>query len=106
MTDRPVLQNPVLHVIMADGSEWEAQAKNPDVLRWESTATRHKWGGMETFPMRFTTFLAWRAGIREGHIPSDLTWEEFSENGPRVADEVRTLRGEAVDPTQPVAGTD
>lgn len=106
MTDKPALANPRVHVVMADGSEWDAQTLNPDLLRFEATATKHKWAGPSEAPMRWLTFLAWRAGIREGHIPSDLLWEEFSENGPRLAMAVSNPADRAADPTSPVADTD
>ena len=104
--NKPAFANPAVHVIMADGSEWDAQTLNPDLLRFEATAGKHKWAGPQESPMRWLTFLAWRAGLREGHIPSDLTWEEFSENGPRLAMEVSNPRDTVADPTQAAAGTD
>jgi hypothetical protein len=107
MADRkPGFANPRVHVIMADGAEWEAQTLNPDLLRFEATAGKHKWTGPSESPMRWLTFLAWRAGLREGHIPSDLSWEEFSENGPRLAMEVSNPDNREVDPIQPGADTD
>ena len=107
MTDRkPQLLHPLVHVIMADGAEWEAQTDNRDVLRWESTAPKHKWPvSPGDSPMKWLTFLAWRAGLREGCIPQDLLWEEFSENGPRVALQVSNPADVPVDPTPPGAGT-
>jgi hypothetical protein len=105
VSDQPALSNPRVHVIMADGAEWDAQTMNPDLLRFESTATKHKWVGPSESPMRWLTFLAWRAGLREGHIPPDLLWEEFSENGPRLALQVSQADAEPVDPTRPAPGT-
>jgi hypothetical protein len=105
MTDQPAITNPRVHVVMADGSEWDAQTLNPDLLRFEATAGKHKWAGPAESPMRWLTFLAWRAGLREGHIPPDLLWEEFSENGPRLALQVSNPADQPVDPTRPAPGT-
>jgi hypothetical protein len=105
MADRPAFANPRVHVIMADGAEWDAQTLNPDLLRFEATAGKHKWAGPSESPMRWLTFLAWRAGLREGHIPPDLLWEEFSENGPRLALQVSNPADAPVDPTRPAPGT-
>lgn len=107
MTDTPQLRNPRFLVVMADGATWTVQSLNQDMLRWESTATKHKWPPFNQTPMRWNTFLAYRASLREGLIPPDLLWEEFSENGPRLALSVFP-EGEdtPVDPTRPVADTD
>jgi len=103
---KPAFANPAVHVIMADGAEWEAQTLNPDLLRFEATAGKHKWSGPQEAPMRWLTFLAWSAGLREGHIPQDLSWEEFSENGPRLAMEVSNPHNKVADPTRPAPDID
>ena len=103
--DRPALKNPRIHVIMADGGEWDVQTLNPDILKYEDTALKHKWPQMTEAPQKWTTFLGWRASIREGHIPQDLKWEEFAENGPRLALSVFVSDTEPVDPTQSAPGT-
>ena len=106
MADTPALINPIVHVIMSDGAEWDVQTLNADMLRWEDTAAKHKWPSFTDVPQKWTTFLGWRASIREGHIPQDLKWEEFSENGPRLALSVFVLRQEPVDPTPAGPDTD
>ena len=79
MTDSPALKNPRVHVIMADGGEWDAQTLNPDLLRYERTAGKNGWAPAQKSPVQWLTFVAWRAGLREGHLPKDMTWERFSE---------------------------
>ena len=80
MADQPPITNPLVQVTMRDGAVWQAQTYNPDMLRYERTASKHQWAGPTREPFRFLTFLAWSAGRREGHIPTTLTWEQFSED--------------------------
>lgn len=106
MTDRPKLTNPRCHVVMMDGSEWDAQTMNPDLLAFERTATKHKWPSPADSPVQWLTFIAWRAGLREGHIPPSMTWEAFSTS---ECMEVSNPEGRAgntpVVPTLPEVGT-
>jgi hypothetical protein len=106
VADRPALKNPRVHIIMADGAEWDVQTLNADIIRYEDTALKHKWPTMTQSPQRWTTFLGYRASIREGLIPQDLRWEEFFENGPRVAVSVFVSDDVPVDPTPPEPGID
>lgn len=105
MSDTPKLSNPRVHVIMDDGSEWDAQTRNPDLLAYERTATKHKWAAAGDSPVQWLTFIAWRAGLREGHIPPSMTWDAFSST---ECAEVSNPDGRAatpVDPTPPEVGT-
>jgi hypothetical protein len=52
------------------------QALNPDLLRFEDTAARHKWAGPSVAPFRWLTFLAWAASKRTRL--TELTWEDFA----------------------------
>lgn len=90
------LKNPRVRVIMADGAEWEAQAQNPDLLRYERTAGKNGWPPAQKSPVLWMTFLAWRAGLREGHLPASVTWESFSEE---LCVEVSNAGAPDVDPT-------
>lgn len=105
MTDRPKLSNPRVHVVMMDGAEWDAQTYNPDLLAYERTATKHKWPPANESPVQWMTFVAWKAGLREGHLAPGVTWEAFSAD---LCAEVTNpdARAGAVDPTQPEVGTD
>lgn len=101
------LSNPRVHVIMADGSQWDVQSLNPDLLRWERTASKHKWPEFRTVPVWWMTFLAWSASQRDGLIPTAVTWEEFStELCVQVSDTGRGEGADLVDPTGPVPDTD
>jgi hypothetical protein len=55
----------------------EVQTLNPDVMRWEETARKHKWGGITGNEITFTTFIAWAALKRTGMIGPDMTWEKW-----------------------------
>jgi hypothetical protein len=98
MADTPAITNPLVEVTMVDGSTWTAQTYNPDMLRYERTSAKHGWGGPGKEPFRFITFLAWSAGRREGHIPTSLTWEQFSEE---ECLSVSAPNGTPVPPTSP-----
>lgn len=98
------LSNPRVHVIMADGSEWEAQTRNPDLLRYERTGIKHKWPTPSQSPIWWLTFISWSAGLREGRISSDITWEAFSTE---LCDQVTNAdEADPVVPTQPEPDTD
>ena len=73
------LSNPLVHVIMADGTEWDAQCLNMDLLKYERTAVKHKWPKPEDSPVWWLTFLAWSAGSRGGQLAAGTTWEAFSQ---------------------------
>lgn len=97
MGDR-TFNNPLCTVMMMDGTEFEVQTLNPDLLRFERTAVKHKWAGPSESPVNWLTFIAWAAATREQLIPKTMTWEVFSEQ----CAEVRNPRGAvAVDPTDP-----
>jgi hypothetical protein len=70
---------PRLAVVMDDGREFEVQALNPDLIRWDRTAAKHRWPSASVAPFLWMTFLAWSAARREQEIPAALTFEEFSE---------------------------
>lgn len=103
------LHNQRFLVHLADGSTLEAEARNPDYLRWEMTANRERWPMVETnaqgeptvrAPMLMTTFLAWASLNRTGEYAGK--WKEFSEDD---CVGVTPLEDVPVDPTQPVADT-
>lgn len=106
MGDRP-FSNPRIQVRMADGAEWVCQALNPDLLKYERNAAKHKWPSPGEAPVFWMTFLAWSAGQREGHLLKSVLWDEFSED---LCIEVRNpdtgAAVTAVDPTRPAPGTD
>lgn len=70
------LSIPLLLVTPAEGAPYEVQALNPDLLRFEDTAARHKWAGPSVAPFRWLTFLAWAASKRTRL--TELTWEDFA----------------------------
>lgn len=102
------LSNPRVHVIMVDGSEWDAQTLNPDLMAYERTAVKHKWPTPAESPVSWLTFIAWSAGRREGLIPSTMLWEQFSQTECAEvsnADGSETA-GTRVDPTDQAADID
>lgn len=53
----------------------EVEITNPDRIRWDLTANKHKWPKFSDAPFMGMTFLAWSAMKRNGHY-SD-SWESF-----------------------------
>lgn len=87
MPDTPTLATPRLLVTMDDGSVHEVQAVNPDLLRYDRTASKHGWPKPQDAPFLWLTFLAWSALDRAGTL-NGMSWSEFSETH---AYEVRNL---------------
>ena len=96
---------PLLEVVMADGSTWEVQAVNKDLLLWDRTRIKQRpiWPPMDESPLWWLTFVAWAASKRE-HL-TDLEYEPFED----VCLSVRNATEDAKaaqddqpgDPTQP-----
>ena len=73
------LTAPLLVVLMADGAELTIQTANPDQILYEKTAMRHKWPRGDAQPVTWMTFIAWAGLRREGQIPREMSWEDFSD---------------------------
>ena len=93
---KPRLVAPLCIVVMDDGSEFEVQAINWDLLSYERYARAHKWPPADEAPMETATFVAWHALRREAQVPQELTYDQFT----LAALSIET-RAAAVDPTQP-----
>lgn len=76
--DTPALSSPRLTLIMSDGAELDVQTKNPDLIRYDLTRTKHGWPDGTKVPFLWLTFIGWAALRREHMIPDDVTWELFS----------------------------
>jgi len=80
---------PRVRVIRAsqNGSEpLEIQTDNRDLLAWEQTAIRHKWGSFQERPFKWLTFLSWSAARRAGTVETSLTYEAWEADVLSVAD--------------------
>ena len=71
MADTVRLAIPRLEVTMDDGSTFDVQALNPDLLRYDRTAAKHGWPSPTDAPFLWLTFLAWSAGRRTGDVADD-----------------------------------
>lgn len=96
----PRLVAPLCIVVMDDGSEFEVQGVNWDLLSYERYARLKKWPPPGEAPMEMATFVAWHALAREGLIP-DMTYDQFTTAALSV--EARSTR---VDPTLEAPGDD
>lgn len=70
---------PQLRVQLLDGDEWDVQALNPDMIRYERTAAKHKWPKVSDAPFLWMTFLAWSAGQRNKLVAPAVTFDQFAE---------------------------
>lgn len=84
-------------VVMDDGTEFEVLVQNRDRVSWDRTAARHKWPAYGDAPFLATTFVAWCAAKRAGHV--DCRFEEFEATAAEItplaedeADEARPTR--------------
>lgn len=74
-------------VVIRDGHDpLEVQADNRDLLAWEQTAVRHKWGSFQDRPFKWLTFLSWSAARRAGAIDTGLTYEKWESEVLAVSD--------------------
>lgn len=117
MTDTPQLKNPLIRLVMADGSVHEVQTANPDLLAWDFTYTKHKWPNQMEAPILWFTFITWKAAVRLALIDPATKWDDFKasalecsavDTGPtkldRVLDALRPLLEAAEDDTGLDAG--
>lgn len=107
MSDKAKLNAaPLLYVLMDDGSEYEVQTWNPDMVAWDRARAQHKWPGPDEAAWQWMTYLAWHTLTREGTIPK-IGLNEFTAATRIVSpidDKDAPAGGEAgpmVDPTQP-----
>lgn len=61
--------------LAGEGEARNVQILNPDRVRWDMTAQKHKWPSFSDAPFLGTTFLAWSAMRREGLYNG--TFEDF-----------------------------
>ena len=86
-----------ISVELESGEKWTVQSKTVDYLLWETTAKKHKWGGIGDNPALWEAFIGWAASRRLGHYAG--TWEQWQKD----IDMVDAEQIEA-DPTPPEVG--
>lgn len=93
---KPQLVAPLCIVVMDDGSCFEVQANNWDMLQYERTARKRNWPAAPDAPLEVATFVAWQALRREQLIPAEMTFETFGGNettpGRAVSIETKRVR--------------
>jgi hypothetical protein len=103
------LTSPRLICLRADGSVLEVQTGNPDLVKWDETARRHKWGDFQEQQFKWLTFIAWAAARRQGLIPLDYGWETWVNEVLEITDANEQGEAEARDdlgtPTGPDLGS-
>ncbi len=79
MSDKPTLSAPNLSVSLEDGTTFEVQATNRDLVAYEREAARRKWPAPTDAPFTWLTFLAWSAARRESLIDNAMTLSLFTD---------------------------
>jgi hypothetical protein len=88
-----------IHIEMENGDVFDVTTKTSDYLLFETTAKRHRWGGISDNPALWEAFLGWSALKRVGKFSG--TWEEFTkavdivEGVPVTADPTSEAVGDA-----------
>jgi len=86
-----------IHVEMENGDVFDVVTRTTDYLLYETTAKKHKWGGVGENPAMWEAFLAWAAVRRLGKYSG--TWEAFQKDVDMVE-----ATPEETDPTSEVVG--
>jgi len=86
-----------IHIEMENGDVFDVTTKTADYLLFETTAKRHKWGGISDNPALWEAFLAFSAARRVGKFAG--TWEQFTAQ----VDMVEAIAEES-DPTKEEVG--
>lgn len=86
-----------IHIEMENGDIFDVKTKTADYLLFETTAKRHKWGGVADNPALWEAFLAWAAIKRVGKYGG--TWESFTKDV-----DIVEATPEDADPTNEVVG--
>lgn len=85
-------------VTLNNGGEVTEEIRNPDRVRWDLTAAKHKWPSFQDSPFLGMTFLAWAALKRGEHYTG--SWEQFRDTdclNIEILDENGRPAGEADD---------
>jgi len=107
------LSNPVLRVVMADGSVHDhVQTRNTDLIQYDLTrgSQRPPWPAATDAPLLWQTYIAWRALVRERLIDPAMPWAVFREEAVEVSAAAtaggsdESGGGGQVDPTPPAPG--
>ena len=86
-----------INIVMENGDVYDVTTKTADYLLFETTAKRHKWGGVSDNPALWEAYLGWAALRRVGKFSG--TWEAFTKEVDMVE-----ATPEDVDPTKEVVG--
>lgn len=89
----PGVDDPVQH---------ETRALNADMVAFDRERARAKWPSADVAPMLWVTYLAWRAGLREG-FAQGMTLAQFEAAAWQVEILDESTQDD-VDPTQPGHG--
>lgn len=93
----PKLSTPTIHVVMEDGSEFDVQARNIDLVAWDRTRAKHGWPTPADAPFVWMNYLAWHALTKTQGILPAMTLAEFERAAVEVSS--RPEDDAEVDPT-------
>jgi hypothetical protein len=95
----PKLNTPTIHVVMEDGSEFDVQARNVDLVAWDRTRAKHGWPQPADAPFVWMNYLAWHALTKTQGILPAMTLSEFEKAAAEVTSQAED--DTAADPTNP-----
>lgn len=101
MTDSPIRVQAAT-VTLDDGKQLHLDITNPDMVRWDITAPKHKWPTLKEAPILWATFVTWAAAKRTGAYEG--TFEAWRDTDALVVDMQREP-GEDGEPGTPVDPT-
>lgn len=94
-----------LRVILADGTEHTVTAENPDYVRFDITAAKHGWPGVDKAPFLWLTFIAWsfltRKGLYAGQFEQFRDEDALHVENLDAADETEAEDGPKLYPATP-----
>lgn len=85
---------------MADGTDYEVEVMNPDLVRYDVVRTSKKWGTAQDAPILWLTYVTWCAMSRGKLLAGPMPWEVFE----RDALKIRRTGSVVADPMSPELG--
>lgn len=95
------LQTPRIHIVMDDGTVYDIQTRNVDLVAFDRERGRHRdWPAAQDGPFLWGTFLAWHHLRRTGQLDMTLTAFEQAAAEVRVIPDDQAGEETGVDPTR------
>lgn len=77
MADKPRLDTPHIRVTLTDGTEYEVQTINADMVMFDLERAKRHWPALTDAPILWITYLAFAALRRDGTIPASVLFDSW-----------------------------